>query len=89
VLGTSEPPRRDDITIRVPTEPGSHPDQAAFAITASHAAAARDASLLARTRLRRSSASSAVTGPEAAAVALAIVADALKADRKAAPSPSR
>lgn len=88
----NEPPRRHDITIRVPAEPGGHPDPAAFAITASQAAAAKDASILsAHTAGEIICVVSvpAATGPEAAAVALAIVADALKADRKAAPPPSR
>ena len=46
VLGMNEPPRRHDISIRVPTEPSCHPDPAAFAIAASRAAAVRDASVL-------------------------------------------
>jgi hypothetical protein len=88
----NEPPRGYDITIRVPTEPGSHPDPVTSAVTASQAAAARDASILsAHTAEEFICVASvpAATGPEAAAVALAIVADALKADPKAAPSPSR
>jgi hypothetical protein len=79
--------RRHDITIRVPTEPGSHPDPAAFAVTASQAAAAEGASILsAHTAEEIICVISvpAATGPEAAAVALAIVAGALKADQKAA-----
>ncbi len=91
VLDMNEPPRQHDITIRVPTEPGSHPDPAAFAITASQAAATRDASILsAHTAEEIICVVSvpAATGPEATAVALAIVADALKAGQ-AAPSPSR
>ena len=87
----NEPPRRHDITIRVATEPGSHPDPAAFAITASQAAAARDASILsAHTAEEIICVVSvpAATGPEAAAIALAVVADALRAGQ-AVPSPSR
>jgi hypothetical protein len=88
----NEPPRRHDITIRVPTEPGSHPDPAAFAVTASQAAAAKDASILSAHTAEEIICVvtvPAATGPEAAAVALAIVADALKAAPKAVPSPSR
>ena len=91
VLDVSEPPRRYDITIRVPAEPGSHPDPAVFAVTASQAAAARDASILsAHTAEEIICVVSihAATGPEAAAIALAVVADALKAGQ-AVPSPSR
>ena len=78
----NEPPRRHDITIRVATEPGRQPDPAVFAVTASRAAAARHASIVTAhtageiicvvTIL-------AVSGPEAAAVALAVVAGALRA----------
>jgi hypothetical protein len=78
----NEPPRRHDITIRVATEAGGHPDPAAFAVTASQAASARNASILsAHTAEEIICVVSvpAATGPEAAAVALAIVAGALKA----------
>jgi hypothetical protein len=87
-----ETPRRHDITIRVPTESGSHSDPAAFAVTASRAAAAKDASILSAHTVEEIICVVSVlaaTGLEAAAVALAIVADSLKADRTAAPSPSR
>ena len=91
VPDVNEPPRRHDITIRVPAEPGSHPDPAAFAVTASQVAAAKGATILsAHTAEEIICVVSvpAATGPEAAAVALAVVADALKAGQ-AAPSPSR
>jgi hypothetical protein len=81
VPGMNEPLRRHDITIRVPTEAGRRPDPAAFAVTASQAAAARNASILsAHTAGEIICVVSipAATGPEAAAVALAVVADALK-----------
>jgi hypothetical protein len=87
-----KPPRRHDITIRVPAEPGSHPNPAAFAITASQAAAARDASILSAHTAEEIICVvtvPAATGLEAAAVALAIVADALKAAPKGTPLPSR
>jgi hypothetical protein len=91
VLDVNELLRRHDITIRVPAEPGSHPDPAAFAVAASQAAAARGASILsAHTADEIICVVSvhAAAGPEAAAIALAVVADALKAGQ-AAPSPSR
>jgi F420-dependent methylenetetrahydromethanopterin dehydrogenase len=75
----NEPPRRHDITIRVAKEAG-HTDPAAFA--ASQAAAGRDASILsAHTAEEIICVVSvpAATGPHAAAVALAVVADALSA----------
>jgi hypothetical protein len=87
----NEPPRRHDITIRVATGPGRHPDPAAFAVTARRAAAARDASILsAHTAEEIICVVSvpAATGPEAAATALAVVADALRAGDPV-PSPSQ
>ena len=86
----TEPPRRHDITIRVAKDAGRHTDPATFADAASQAAAARDASIL-----------SAHTAEEiicvvsvppagrahAVPVALAVVADALRAgDRLLSPS---
>jgi hypothetical protein len=87
----NELPKRHDITIRVATGPGRHHDPAAFAVTAGRAAAARRASILsAHTAEEIICVVSvpAATGPEAVAVAMAIVADALTAG-KAVPSPSR
>ena len=87
----NEPPRRHDIIIRVSAKPGSHLDPAAFAITASQAAAAKGPSILsAHTAEEIICVVSvpAAIGPEAAALALAVVADALKAGQ-AVPSPSR
>ena len=87
----NEPPRRHDITIRVAAGPGRHHDPAAFAVAASQAAEARYASILsAHTAEEIICVVSvpAATGPEAAAVALAVVADALKAE-KVALSPSQ
>ena len=87
----NELPGRHGITIRIAAEARHHPNPAVFAVTASRAAAARNASIV--------SAHTAeeiicvvtvlgVTGPEAAAVALAVVADALTAGDPAL-SPSR
>jgi hypothetical protein len=82
VPGMNEPPRRHDITIRVATEAGRQPDPAAFAVRASQAAAVRNASILsAHTAEEIICVVSvlAVTGGEASAIALAVVADALRA----------
>ena len=85
-----EPPRRHDITIRVAKEAGRHTDPAAFAAAASQTAASRDASILsAHTAEEIICVVSvpAATGPQAAAAALAVVADALRAgDRLRSPS---
>jgi len=92
VPSMNEPLRRHDITIRIAAEAGRQPGPAAFAVTASRAAAARNASILtARTAGEIICVVSilAATGPEATAIALAVVAGAFKAGRKAVPSPSR
>ena len=88
----NEPPRRHDITIRVAKQAGRNTtDSAAFAAAASQAAAGRDASILsAHTADEIICVVSvpAATGPQAVAVALAVVADALRAGDPQ-PSPSR
>ena len=87
----NEPPRRHDITVRVAKEADRHTDPAAFAAAASQAAAGRDASILsAHTADEIICVVSvpAATGPHAVAVALAVVADALRAGDPL-PSPSR
>ncbi len=87
----NEPPRRHDITIRVAKEAGRHTDPAAFAAAASQAAAGRDARILsAHTAEEIICVVSvpAATGGHAVAVALAVVADALRAGDPL-PSPSR
>jgi hypothetical protein len=90
VPGMNEPPRRHDITIRVATEAGRQPDPAAFAVTASAAATARNASILsAHTAEEIICVVSipAATGAEASVIAVAVVADALRAgDRLLSPS---
>ena len=78
----NEPPRRHGITIRVAKEAGRHTDPASFAAAASQAAAGRDASILsAHTAEEIIGVVSvpAATGPQAAAIALAVVSDALSA----------
>jgi hypothetical protein len=85
----NEPPRRHDITIRVAKETGCHSDPAAFAAAASQAAAGRDASILSAHTAEEIIcvvSVAATTGPHAVAVALAVVADALRAGQL---SPSR
>jgi hypothetical protein len=86
-----EPPRRHDITIRVAKEAGRHTDPAAFAAAASQAAAGRDASIVSAhtaDEIICVVSVAAATGAQAVAVALAVVADALRA-RNPLPSPSR
>ena len=86
-----EPPRRHDITIRVAKEAGRHTDPAAFAAAASRAAAGRDASIVSAhtaDEIICVVTVPAATGPQAVAVALAIVAEALSG-RNLQLSPSR
>ena len=78
----NEPPRRRDIIIRVAKEAGRHTDPAAFATVASQAAASRDASILSAHTAEEIIcvvSVAAATGPQAVAMALAVVADALSA----------
>ena len=86
----NEPPRRHDITIRVAKDAGRHTDPATFADAASQAAAARDASILSAHTAREIICVvtvPAATAQQAAAVALAVVADALSAgDPQLSPS---
>jgi hypothetical protein len=87
----NEPPRRHSITIRIATEAGCQPNPAVFAVTASRAAAARDASVISAHTAEEIVCVVVVPGvtrPEAASVALAVVADALRAGDPAL-SPSR
>ena len=87
----NEPPRRHDITIRVAKEAGRHADPAAFTAAASQAAANRNASILSAHTAEEIICVvtvAAATGPQAAAVALTVVADALRAGNPL-PSPSR
>ena len=78
----NESPRRHDITIRVAKEAGRHTDPAEFAAAASRAAAGRHASILSAHTAEEIIcvvSVAAATGPQAVAVALAVVADALSA----------
>ena len=86
----NESPRRHDITIRVAKEAGRHADPAAFTAAASQAAANRNASILSAHTAEEIICVvtvAAATGPQAAAVALAVVAGALSAgDPQLSPS---
>ena len=86
-----ELPRRHDITIRVAKEVGHHPDPAAFAIAASRAAVGRNASVVSAhtaTEIICVVSVPAAGRPDAVAVALAVVADALK-DAEPASAPGQ
>jgi hypothetical protein len=83
----SEPPRRNDITIRVAKQAGRHADPAAFTAAASQAAANRNASILSAHTAEEIICVVTVTVSQAVAGALAIVAGALSAgDPQLSPS---
>ena len=87
----NEPPRRHDVTIRVAKEAGHRTDPAAFATAARRAAACRNASILSAhtaEEIIRVVSVPASGAQDAVAVALAVVADALKTGDPV-PSPSR
>jgi hypothetical protein len=87
----TEPPRRYDVTVRVAKDDGHQPGPAAFAVAASRAAAARNASVISAHTAGEIICVVGVATPDrpsAVAAALAIVADALKAAGPV-PSPSR
>ena len=91
VPGMNEPPSRYDVTVRVAKDDGHQPDPAAFAVAASRAASTRNASVLSAHTAREIICVVGVAAPDrpsAVAVALAVVADALKAEDPV-PSPSR
>lgn len=91
VPGMDELPRRHDITIRVAKEAGHHPDPAAFAVAASRAAAGRNASIVSAHTAEEIICVVSVPAagrPDAVAVALAVVADALKG-AEPAPAPGQ
>jgi hypothetical protein len=90
VPGMNEPSKRHDITIRVAKGAGHHPDPAAFAVAASQAAAGRNTSIVSAHTAEEIICVVSVPapgGPEAVVVALAVVADALKAgNQRTSPS---
>ena len=91
VHSMSKPPSRYDVTVRVAYDHGRQPDPAAFAVAASQAASSRDASVVSAHTADEIICVVRVHAPgrpSAVAVALAVVADAVKADVRV-PSPSR
>jgi hypothetical protein len=86
-----KPPSRYDVTIRVAKDDGHSPDPATFAAAASTAASSRNASIISAHTAEEIICVVCVTAPDrpsAVTVALAVVADALKAPDPV-PSPSR
>ena len=87
----NEPPRRHDVTIRVAKEAGHLTDPAAFATAANRAAARRNASIISAHTAEEIICVVSVPASgvqDAVAVALAVVADALRTGNPV-PSPSR
>jgi hypothetical protein len=86
-----KPPTRYDVTVRVAKDDGQSPDPATFAAAASKAAASRNASIVSAHTAEEVICVVCVAAsdrPAAVAVALAVVADALRA-RGLVRSPSR
>ena len=86
-----KPPSRYDVIVRVAQDDGRQPDPAAFAVAANKAASSRNASVVsARTagEVICVVCVAAPNRPAAVAVALAVVAGALRAE-DLVPSPSR
>jgi hypothetical protein len=89
--GHGKPPSRYDVTVRVAKDDGHFPDPATFAAAASTAASSRNASIISAHTAEEVICVIGVAAPgrpSAVAVALAVVADALRAGDPA-PSPSR
>jgi len=88
----NKPPGRYDVAVRVDRDDGHHlPDPAAFAVAASRAASSLTATVVSAHTAEEIICVVGVTAPDrpsAAAVALAVVADALKAEDPVR-SPSR
>ncbi len=87
----TKPPSRYDVTVRVAKQDGHQSDPAAFAVIASQAAAGRNASVVSAHTAQEIICLVSVAAPDrssAVAVALAVVADALKAESRVR-SPSR
>ena len=85
------PPSRYDVTVRVAKDDGQTPDPVTFAAAASTAASRRSASIISAHTAEEVICVVCVTAPDqpsAVAVALTVVADALKAE-DLVPSPSR
>ena len=92
VPGMSKPPSRYDVTVRAVSDDGHPlPDPAAFAAAASRAASSMNASVISAHTAGEVICVVGVAAPDrpsAVAVALAVVANALKAEDRV-PSPSR
>jgi len=91
VPGMTKPPGRYDVTVRVAKDDGHSPDPAAFAAAASQAASSMNASVISAHTAEEIICVVGVAAPDrpsAAAVALAVVAGALKAEDPVR-SPSR
>ena len=87
----NEPPSRYDVTLRVANDDDRQPDPAAFAAAASQAASNRNASVISAHTAGEIICVVSVVAPDrpaAVAVALAVVAEALKAESPIR-SPSR
>ena len=81
VPGMTELPRRYDVTITVDRDGGDHPDPAGFAVAAGQAASARAAGITSAHTARQIVSIVTVLAadqPEAVAVALDVVSDALR-----------
>jgi len=82
VPGMDKPPSRYDVTVRVAKDDGHPPDPATFAVAASEAASGRNASVVSAHTAEEIICVVCVAAPDrpaAIAVALAVVADALRA----------
>jgi hypothetical protein len=91
VPGMNKPPSRYDITVRVAKDDGRPADPAAFAVAASRAASSVNASVVSAHTAEQIICVVGVAAPDrpaAVAVALAVVAGALKAEDRVR-SPSR
>ena len=91
VPGMDKPPSRYDVTVRVAKDDGHAPDPATFAAAANKAASSRNASVVSAHTAEEIICVVCVAAPDrpaAVAVALAVVADALRAGDPV-PSPSR
>jgi hypothetical protein len=87
----TKPPSRYDVTIRVAKQDGHQPDPAAFAVIASQAASSRSARVVSMHTAQEIIclvSVAALDRPSAVAIALAVVAGALKAEGRVR-SPSR
>jgi hypothetical protein len=90
-LDMHKPPSRYEVTVRVAKDDGNQPDPAAFAAAASNAVSSRNASVVSAHTAGEIICVVCVAAqdrPAAIAVALAVVADALRAGDPV-PSPSR